>query len=786
MHKKILFFIIIACFTNISNSYSQTLSKRDSLKVELQNAKNDSIISHLYVKIADSYQYSMGDSAIFYLQKSREIAEKKGYKSILSLAIGNTGIEYHYMGNFSMALENYYKALDIREEIGDKLGMANMYNNIGIILRVQSNYEDAIKANEKALALFQEIGDDIGMSRAYNNIGIVYHDQGNYDKAVEYQFKSLKVNEDAGNKEGVARAYNNIGMIYQNQGEFDNAIRYIELSLKMAEEMGDRRGIAVRHNNLGNIYSDLKEYEKALKHHNESLRIKEESSDKIGMSASYTNIGNIHRSKGEYEQAIKFYLKSLKIDEEVGDKNGQAIVFNNIANLHLVIADSVPGADFQENINKALYYGRKSYDLAVEIGAIPVQNNTSDQLLKANKRIGNYKQALEYAEIYIKTNQIMFNDEKTNALTEMQTKYETEKTQQEIEKKNILIEKQEIDNKRQRNQRNFFIAGSVLLALLVLFVFKGYQDKKRSNNVITEKNAMLMEANEEINAQKEEIEVQHSMVIRQKEHIEMQKDKIESSIRYANRIQTAVLPKKNKINNLVGEHFVIFRPKDVVSGDFYWTTSVNNWIFVAVADCTGHGVPGAFMSMLGVSFLNEIVRKKEVNNPALVLNHLRAAIIEALDQTSEEGSQNDGMDITFLAINKDNNECMWAGAGLPIWIFRNNGIGTIPMENLEIIKPDKMTIAISHTMKEFTFHNLKLEKGDRVYMFTDGILDQFGGMEEKKFMSRQLKQKIADTISLSIQDQHFALVEILDKWINPEEGLRYNQIDDITLFGMAV
>ncbi|MBS4012553.1 MAG: tetratricopeptide repeat protein [Bacteroidetes bacterium] len=785
MKIRISLFIYILSFSLSFVVQASSTSKTDSLRVLLYKAENDSTRSSLYLDMGDSFGYSTLDSSIYFYKKSLEISVKKGYKRQQAMAFLNMGIAFHYQGELDSALVNYQKALVIREDLGDNLGMARSYNNMGIIYRIHGNYENAILAYEKCLEIYEEFNDPDALSRAFNNLGIVYHDMGNYDKSVEYQFKSLKVNEDAGNKEGMSRAYNNIGLIYQNQGDYDSAIKYLELSLKLVEELGDKRGMAARYNNLGIIYSDLKEYEKALDFHTKSLKIKEEISDKLGMSSSYTNLGNIYRSIGDYPKSISFYQKALKIDEEMGDKNGMAIVFNNISNLHLIIADSVPGADFDDNINKAIYYGNKSYQLAVEIGAIPVQNNTSENMLNAFKRIGNYKEALKFAEIYIKTNKQMFNEEKTQALTEMQTKYETEKKQQEIENQNLIIEKQDLENKRQRTQISFFIAGSILLIVLVIFIFTGYQQKKRSNIIITEKNALLIEANEEINAQKEEIEVQHNMVIKQKEHIEIQKEKIESSIRYAKRIQTAVLPKDNKIDQIIGDHFVLFRPKDVVSGDFYWATNIGEWLFVAVADCTGHGVPGAFMSMLGVSFLNEIVRKKDVNNPSQVLDHLRASIIDALDQSSAEGSQNDGMDISFLALNKEKNECLWAGAGLPIWIIRKNKISEgADQDIIEVIKPDKMTIAISPRMNEFTYHKFSIEKGDRAYMFTDGILDQFGGPEEKKFMSRQLKAIISSTSTLTIREQHIAIETALNNWISPFEGFSFNQIDDITLLGL--
>jgi serine phosphatase RsbU (regulator of sigma subunit)/ligand-binding sensor domain-containing protein len=288
-------------------------------------------------------------------------------------------------------------------------------------------------------------------------------------------------------------------------------------------------------------------------------------------------------------------------------------------------------------------------------------------------------------------------------------------------------------------------------------------------------------------------------VVEQKERIQHILEDIQSSINYAQRIQQALLPSRELLKDYLPNHFIIFHPRDVVSGDFYWATKIKDWVIITVADCTGHGVPGAFMSMLGISFLNEIVRKKEVKNTALVLNELRATIIEALKQTGKQNEQKDGMDMSIVAINLKTMKCLWAGANNPLYIVRNGNAAeeTDDVENKKIrmhsysknhlieYKGDKMPVAIYTVMDDYTSHEISLEKGDRIYLFTDGYADQFGGVDYRKFLAKNFKKLIAETASLSIDNQRNEIDRVFVEWKN-HNGELGEQIDDVTVLGIEV
>lgn len=295
-------------------------------------------------------------------------------------------------------------------------------------------------------------------------------------------------------------------------------------------------------------------------------------------------------------------------------------------------------------------------------------------------------------------------------------------------------------------------------------------------------------------------------VVEQKEHIEVQKERIEeilkdirSSINYAQRIQQAMLPSQELFEKHLAGHFIIFYPRDVVSGDFYWAIKVKDWIVITVADCTGHGVPGAFMSMLGISLLNEIVGKKGVLVPSQILGDMRQAIIEALKQSTQHASQKDGMDMSIVAINLKTRVCNWAGANNPLYIVRNNSKveqadfvedkkhKVIPFDccTLYEMKQDRMPVAIHTIMEDFENHEVQLKEGDRLYMFSDGYTDQFGGNDYRKFMAKAFKELVASTSLVPIGEQGVEIEKTFKEWMNYKD-LVHEQIDDVTVIGIQV
>jgi serine phosphatase RsbU (regulator of sigma subunit) len=297
---------------------------------------------------------------------------------------------------------------------------------------------------------------------------------------------------------------------------------------------------------------------------------------------------------------------------------------------------------------------------------------------------------------------------------------------------------------------------------------------------LAEQKEQISEKNEELNQLVEEVTTQ-------KDIVEEINNEISQSIDYATRLQESILPETNLLEEYLSDYFVLFKPKDKVSGDFYWWTHIEGHTVITAADCTGHGVPGAFMSMLGVSFLREIVMKEYITHPGVILRKLRKEIIKALRQKRETGGQKDGMDMAIVSINNETNLLQFSGANNPLYIITNNARKLTGFETLQgfdgfyEIKPDKMPIAIYEKMDNFTTPEIQLEKGDQLYMFSDGFADQFGGPMGKKFKYKPFKQMLLDNANKTMSDQKNMLNTVFEEW---KSGLE--QIDDVVILGIKI
>lgn len=312
----------------------------------------------------------------------------------------------------------------------------------------------------------------------------------------------------------------------------------------------------------------------------------------------------------------------------------------------------------------------------------------------------------------------------------------------------------------------FFIVALILVTGLGYFIYRGYKIKKEANIRLEEKNRL-------ISAQKDEIQQQKEIAERQRDQIAYQKKHITDSIEYALRIQAALLPNLELFSDKI-DHFVLYKPRDIVSGDFYWVAEIEDQKHIIIAaDCTGHGVPGAFMSMLGVSFLNEIILNKGITSPDKIMNTLREDVIRSLKQLGETSGVKDGMDMCICLLDTGNRSLQFAGAYNPLWIISGG--------ELTEIKGDKMPVAIYEKMHPYTNHWIDLKKGDSFYIFSDGYADQFGGPSHKKFMSKNFKKVLGELQNKSMIEQGAELDRIFKEWSSEVE-----QVDDVTVIGVRV
>jgi len=430
------------------------------------------------------------------------------------------------------------------------------------------------------------------------------------------------------------------------------------------------------------------------------------------------------------------------------------------------------------------------------IGDISLKGQSVKALGEAYKHLGDYKKALEMFEIYETIQDSLYNSNKQKKITQLSLTYEFEKQKEKAE----LKYNEEI--KRQKIIKNFSFVILFLSLLALLAVFSALRTKKRKNEELQKKNAEILQQKEEIEAQRDEIEVQMLEIENQKrrieeqaKEIEIQRDlamkrgdeleqknrDIEASIHYALRIQKAILPNIDIFNEFFADYFIFNKPRDIVSGDFYWAARKNGKIIVVAADCTGHGVPGAFMSMLGISFLNEIVNKTNITKPNLILDELRNMAITSLNKNNDK-EISDEMDISLIAIDINSLELQFAGAFNPLYIFRKN-IETSSFELIQI-NGDRMPIGLYIIdTQPFLTKNFKLSKNDTIYLFSDGYADQFGTLlnKKQKFMKKRFRKLLLDIQKFDLNKQKQILDENIIKWQNGTD-----QTDDITILGIKI
>lgn len=711
---------------------------------------------------------------------------------------------------------------------------------------------------KESLKLAQKIKWNKGISNSYKNLGILKFETGQYEEAIGYYMHSLKIDEKHNDKRGMAANYNHIGSVYQEQNRFDKAEEYYFKSLHLREQLNDQKGIAASYNNIGLVYYNMNDYNKALEYYSKSLKMKEYNGDKYNIAGGYNNIGMVHSAMGNTKLALEYYRKSLTLREEINDKKGIAAVLGNISILHNELADSAKTiTEKKHHSAEAIKYGLKCLQISEEINALLWKNKTAEELIKAYKGIENYQKALDFAELFISTNDSLFRDDKIKAITEIDVKYQTEKKEQLIELQKIQIEKKEAETEHHRILIYLISGGLLLVLLLLIFTILAYRQKRKANILLIQQKHEIEEKNEELNQQKEEImsqrdeiesqknqilernvelnqkneeiEAQRDFVIKQgdilskqNEILEYQKREITDSIVYARRIQQVLLPKDEVLTAAFKENFILFKPRDIVSGDFYWIQQINNNTIFCVADCTGHGVPGAFMSMLGISFLNEIIRNKEHIKASQILDKLRKYIIDSLHQEGNTYEQKDGMDISLCILNSETLELQYAGANSPCWIissrksaiinhqsvvsnrqpvtgnhlstgsynehYQNEGEDEISTLKLFELKPDKMPIGFHEKQVPFTNTSVQLIYGDTVYLFSDGFADQFGGEKETKFKLTSLKELLLSASSKSLQEQCNILNTTIENWmhIHTETKIPVEQTDDITIIGLKI
>ncbi len=657
-------------------------------------------------------------------------------------------------------------------EIRSRLKLqAVSYSDLGEFKRLQSNYAEALKYDEMALKIYEEIHFNKGITLCLNNMGIVCLNMSDYPKALEFAFRALRMDEVSGDKRSLASSLGTIGNIFMEQHENERAIEYYLKAMRANEVIGRKYGVAMQLANIANVYkaeskaelikqglNEKKKDSLTLDYYTRSLHVSEELQDKYGISRQLSNIGGVYKDEGDadstlpraereklYAKAFDYFTKALQMNEELGRKSGVVINLGNLGTL----------CQSRKQYKEAEKYLQKAIDLAIQVHEMEIVYELHRSLSEVYRQERLWEPALTHFAKYITLRDSIFNDKNTKKSLRAEVNFEFEKKR--------AAEKAEQDKRdtlaAAERQRQRLITITVCVGLLLVLVFF----------------ALLYNRFRLTQKQKKIIEEQKHLVD------EKNKD-ITDSINYARRIQRSLLPPVSYFKKSLPEVFILYKPKDIVSGDFYWgqllpESSANGPVFLlATADCTGHGVPGALMSMIGISKLSELVLERKVSRPDEILNQLREEVIRSLNPEGAEVEANDGMDISLCVFDFQKLSLQYSGA--------NNSIYHVPASEsvLKEYKADKFPVGkYSGDPKPFTCKEIKLERGDCVYAFTDGFADQFGGPNGKKFKYRQFEELLVSNRDKPLEQQKEILNSALESW---KGGLE--QVDDILVIGLRI
>jgi serine phosphatase RsbU (regulator of sigma subunit) len=726
------------------------LAKIDALKNELNSATQDTVKMMLELNLCiECNAAALYSDAINYGKQAVDLGEKlqsSATKSISTFAKKtegraaiNVGNSYSNTGDYPNALIYYNKGLKIKEELGDKIGMAHAFNNIGLVYENQSDFATALDYFFKSLNISITVDDKHSMALAYNNIGVIYLNQQNFQQAITYYKKGMEIYKALDEKTGVADAYNNIAGIYDNDNKYLEALEYHQKSLAIRKEINYLDGVALSYNNIGNIYNQLITQPDSIK--------------KRFISEYYSNSSTAPTLKDIdmvlMDSSLALQQKALEIGKRINNKYSIVYSLEVIGN---VIKQRGQYAN-------ALYYYRQGAAIAKQINTRHEYYEQLASISECFEKMGKVDSAFFYYKRAADIKDTIFSSDKQKDIGREEAKADYEKKQAiaEAENKKRLA----IDEEQRKRQQLIIYAGTAGILMLGFFSFFIAQRLR-----ITRRQKSIIE-NQKGSLDKAFVQLEDAKLLLEEKH----KD-LTDSIHYASRIQTALLTTQKYLDDHLREYFILFKPRDIVSGDFYWALERNGTFYLACCDCTGHGVPGAFMSLLNITFLHQTVIEKGISQPDKIFNNIRTNVIEALNPDGTSDTK-DGMDAVLCAINFENHILKAACANNPMWIIRNG-------EFIEF-KADKIPIGDGDETRPFTLHEINLLKGDVVYMFTDGYADQFGGPNGKKYKLAQLKELVLSIHLKPMQEQHTILNTAFSDW----KGA-LDQVDDVSVMGLRI
>lgn len=725
------------------------------------------------------------DSSIILAQQVITWAQETDNKLLLSQAHHQLGFVYYNQNRFDEAEKQLMNCIAIAAQEGFNQELALAYNRLGNVHQLKANQLKALDYYLMALHLNRELSDEPEIARTLVNLANAYSVIGQYQRSIEHFLGAMNIHEATGDKDGMAWASLGIARLFKKLDLLDRAMQYAENALayyqELYKETGNSIGITLSLNEIGSIYQKRGDYTKALEYTHRVLEINQQNKNLYGQSANYLSLGIIHLDLHQNQLAKENLTQALELKKQIADSIDFAPLYRYLGQIEME----------EGRVVSANLFFQQSLEYAIAHRLLPEISEAYQSLSQVYTKQGKHNQALDAYKSHAAYRDSLNSSE----ISRLEMQYEFEKREKEQE----LLAKQREAIQQERLERHrvvliFFVVAFVLAGALAMFIFHNYRLKRETNYILLRQNREISRQKQEIESQKEEIEQQRDYVTKQRDQIVDQQRLITDSITYASRIQTAALPSDATLKKLPWETFVFYKPKNIVSGDFYWTAKLpNGKILLAVADCTGHGVPGAFMSMLGIALLREITGKPKVMSPSQMLSKLRQMVMVSLNQQSGESSQADGMDMAIVIIDPNTLSMEYAGAYLSAIVVRRGAFDaqenttrirteTQNGSTLQELRGNKMPIGFHILEQEsFTNQSLQLQKGDMLYLFSDGYADQFGGEKNIKFLLQNFRALLMDIHTLELDEQKQVLAQTIENYQGNQK-----QVDDMLVMGVRM
>lgn len=573
---------------------------------------------------------------------------------------------------------------------------------------------------------------------AINSLGIIYYGIGDYEHTLECFLKVQAFQESRNDLKGMSRIYNNLGLLFKELGRYEKSIDYLEKSVELKLRTSDTLTLSSSYNNLGLVYQEgLQDYKRAAECHNKALAIDRRNEDDYGIFVSLANIGLNHFKLGNLDSSQMYYNDAVMFFDKTDDRYVKAEFLYEFGLLNAALGQ----------YDRAIEKHNLSIEMAKKADIKLLLKNNYEGLSDIYSKLGDYKKALQFHKMYSQVNREIFNADQSSKIADVETNYHIQAKQNEIE---LLRKEAEIKDLKIYNDQMAFYWLTGMLVLVVFIVVLQY----RKNVYRTRTNKILKQKNQEIIAKNQNIM---------------------DSILYAKNIQEAILAENDRLKAVFKDAFVLTKPRDIVNGDFYWFAEEGNHVVIAAVDCTGHGIPAAFLNVMGNSLLNQIVNDEKIIEPAEILRELNIRVFKNLKYDNVQNKSNDGMDIGICLFNRRNRKLAFAGAKRPLYYFHNH--------ELKVLKGDHYPVGgiLYDEHRVYHQHELILEASDSIYLFTDGIVDQFGGEENKKYMYPRFRELLKKIATDPMAKQVEAIEEEISRWQGNNE-----QTDDILMIGVRI